>query len=479
MALPKRVLSIAGEDKYDDLIWGTLKIEQNLTYVMDTCQFQIRHYQPAEGEEVIVEDETVGRLFAGIITKVELIRPFPTNQIIKVWQVDCNDYTELVDRKLVVEAYENISSSDIFTDLAIKYCPDFTTENIQPSAPTVKSTGTEFEYKRPSECFKWLCDYCGWHWHPDYYKDLHFFSAEELASPAPMILKPGGKFRFGKHALDAQGLRNRVYVRGGSMLSDPQLVQWKADGVERIWVLPWGPHEMSFKVGEVSKTIGVENLHKEEEFDYMMSFTEKYIRCSEQTATPAEGTTMALTARQDIPVITMEEDYKSQSAVKAVQGGDGVYEHVISDDSLISIAAAEAAGMADLREHANPKVKGDFETEIPGWQPGQIVDIRLPDRGVEGEFLIQRVTVTPATPNLWTFHVEYGGRLFGIADFLQALVSSQQKKRHIEPTQSIQKYVYGEETLELEDEMETITRELPYICGDEDAICGMVVVSDG
>ena len=89
---------------------------------------------------------------------------------------------------------------------------------------------------------------------------------------------------------------------------------------------------------------------------------------------------------KDIPVITMAEDYASQAAIAAVQGGDGIYEHVIPDDTLTTIQAAEAAGMADLREHANPKVTGNFETEVPGWHPGQIVTIDLPDRGVNGEF---------------------------------------------------------------------------------------------
>jgi hypothetical protein len=113
------------------------------------------------------------------------------------------------------------------------------------------------------------------------------------------------------------------------------------------------------------------------------------------------------------------------------------------------------------------------------WQPGQIVEINLPDRGIQGEYLIQRVTTSPLTSKLWTFRVEYGGRLFGIADFLQALVSAQQKRRYIEPTKNVQKYIYGEETLELSDELIAASRALPFICADADAICGMVVVSDG
>ncbi len=470
-----RHLYIAGIDRWRDYERATMQIEAALTYQIDTCRFEIRGQQPAEGEEVIIEDDAQGRLFAGVIVKVELakVQPDKSNRL---WQVDCDDYTALLDRKLVVETYEDMPADAIFRDIVVKYCPGFTTNGVRFGAPTVESTGAEFEYKRPSECFRWLCDYVGWHWQPDYYKDLQFFSAEVLASPAPMVLVPGGKFRFGKHSIDTQGLRNRVYVRGGTMLSDPQTLQWKADGVARIWTLPWPLHEVSLQVGGVPKSVGVENLHEEADFDYMMSFSEKYIRCSAQTATPVEGITISLTARQDIDVITMVEDYDSQQAIAAVQGGDGVYEHVIVDDSLTTLDAAEAAGMADLREHANPRVKGSFETERPGWQPGQLVAINLPDRGVAGEYLVQRVTITPATPTLWTYRVEYGGRLLGIADFLKALVSAQQKKQMAE-TAILSKFNRQTETAGVSDTTTATGRYPPWVCGDTDAVCGFVLVA--
>ena len=112
------------------------------------------------------------------------------------------------------------------------------------------------------------------------------------------------------------------------------------------------------------------------------------------------------------------------------------------------------------------------------WQPGQIVNINLPDRGVKGEYLVQRVTITPATPELWTYRIEYGGRLLGIADVLKALVSAQQKKK-LGPSQAIHKMVYGQEVVGVKDELVTTPRALPFICGDADAICGLVVVSNG
>lgn len=472
-----RHLYIAGVDRWRDYERATMQIEAALTYQIDSCRFQVRGQQPAEGEEVIIEDDNLGRLFAGIIVKVELakVQPDKSNRL---WQVDCDDYTALLDRRLVVETYENMAADEIFRDIVAKYCPGFTINGVMSGAPVIESTGSEFEYKRPSECFKWLCDYIGWHWQPDYFKDLQFFSAENLASTTPMELTPGGPFRFGKHSIDTQGLRNRVYVRGGTMLSDPQTVQWKADGVARTWVLPWKPHGVSLTVGEVSKSVGEENLHEEADYDYMMNFQEKYIRCSGQTDTPAAGTTMSLTAKQDIDVITMVEDLISQAAIAAVQGGDGVYEHSIVDDSLTTIEAAEAAGNADLRDHANPTVKGSFETEVTGWVPGQLVIINLPDRGITGTYLVQKVTLSPVLPDTWTYKIEYGGRLLGIADFLKALVSAQQKKK-LNDTAILHKYIYGTELVGVKDELIVTPRVLPYACGDPDAICGLVAVSNG
>lgn len=469
-----RSIKIAGVERWHDLEKNSLSIDRALTYQVDVCSFSVKGVQPTEGEEVIVEDNGV-RLFAGIIVKVELSRTFPDKSLL-VYRVDCDDYTALLDRKLVVETYEDMSADTIFKDIAAKYCSDFTVTGVQAGAPTVEYL--VFDYLPPSECFKQLCDYIGWHWQPDYYKDLQFFSAENLASPAPMALLPGGKYMLGKHSLNTKGLRNRVYIRGGTMLSDPQTVEWVADGVARIWTLPWKPHNTSLEVGEVAKTVGIENVHEEVNFDYMLNYGEKYIRCSEQTDTPAAGTTMSLTAKQDIDVITMVDDLASQAAIAAVQGGDGVYEHSIVDDSLTTIEAAEAAGNADLRDHANPTVKGSFSTEVPGWVPGQLVTINLPDRGVTGTYLVQKVTLSPVLPDTWTYKVEYGGRLLGIADFLKAMVSSQQKKK-LNSTTILHKFINGNESVGVSDELIITSRALPYICGDADAFCGLVVVSNG
>lgn len=478
-----RSLKIAGVERWPDLEKNSMAIEQALTYAVDTCSFAVKGDMPAEGEEVIIEEDGV-RYFSGIIVKVELLRTFPSKTI-KVWKVDCDDYTALLDRRLVVETYENKPADWIFQDITAKYCPDFTVTGVQAGAPVVETTGDAFKYKRPSECFKWLCDYVGWNWEPDYFKDLSFYDAEELAMPAPMELVPGGKFKFGRHSIDIQGLRNRVYVIGGKMMSGLQTVQWRADGVSRHWTLPWGPHEIQYNnelarigIDEITYTVGTEYLHDDVEYDYMLSYMEKYIKCSSKTPTPPEGATISFDAKQDIDVITVVDDYDSQDAVAAIQGGDGVYEHVITDNSLTTLDAAEVVGLADLREHANPKVSGYFDTRVPGWFPGQLVTINLPDRGVVGTFLVQSVTIAPIAPypSIWSYRINYGSRLKGVADFLKAMASAQQNVPAEGTT--IIKILRSVDKVEIGDK-ETVyvfPAIPPYKCGDYsvDAICGYV-----
>lgn len=462
---------IAGIDRLPDYQKETLEIEKALTYEIDTCKFQIKGTKPSQGDEVIIEDDSQGRLFGGTVSKVEMT---DKNNLL-FYDIDCDDYTDLLDRRLVVETYSNIAADAIFRDIAAKYCPGFTVNGVRSGAPTIEYM--VFDYVKPSECFKQLCDYIGWEWQPDYYKDLQFFSIDDLTSPAPLVLVPGGDFIFGKHTIDKQSLKNRVYVKGGTMLSDPQTVSWVADGVATQWVLPWVPSNYSLTVGGLTKAVGIDSTDTEADYDYMVNLNDVYIRCSLHTATPNVGTIMSLTAKQSIDVITMVEDVESQQALAAVEGGDGIYEEVIANESLTTLEAAEAAGQAEIDEYANPTVTGEFTTHITGWNPGQIVIINLPDRGIDDQFLVQKVTVSRGI-KFWSSKIEYGGRLKGIADFLKALVSAQQSKQS-STSALLHKFVRKVDIADVEDILINIHKGLPFVCGDSQAICGYVQCDNG
>ena len=467
-------LYIAGVEQINTVILQSFKVDNILTQAVDTLTFQIKNTKPTEGQEVTVIDDTLGVLFGGIIDQVKIVRDNP----LYIYQIECQDYTYQLNQRLVVETYANWAADYIVKDIILKYCPSFTANNVELGAPVVEEI--IFDYKQPSDCFKDLADYVGWDWYVDFDRDVHFFNPLDISESAPVQITGNSKIRNFKHGIDTQGLRNRVFIRGGTMLSDIYSYEIKADGTARIWNLPHKPHELSMAVNGTPVSVGIENVDKDMDFDYLLNFQEKYVKASDAKGTPTvtEGATLRWIYKYDIDVITTVEDFTSQNALAAIQGGDGAYEHIIADDSLTTLEAAEAAGNADLKENANPKVKGSFETGIPGWKPGQLVSIDLSDRGITGTFLVQTVTLEPTSLGNWIYTVEYGGRLLGIADFLKALVSSQQKKQ-VNQTTILHKYVYGSEKPGVTDELTTTSRALPYLCGDVDAICGLVPCSNG
>lgn len=458
-----RVITIAGVDRTGDIRLQDTTVELLLTYQEDSCSFTVfSGSKPNPGDEIIITQDGV-KLFAGIIDQPQ---DEPVAEGTVFYKCQARDYTFRVDQKLVVESYTAQTADYIFSDIVSKYCSGFTTTHVNTGAPVIERI--TFDYQSPSDCFRQLCEYVGWSWYVDNDKDLHFFNPETENLPAPIVIDGTTAIRKLRHDIDIVGLANRVYVRGGSMYSDPQTVEWKADGVARQWVLPWGPHEISYggasgKIGvnEVPYSIGIENIDDASTKDYLLNFQEKYIKASDGTTTPVAGVTMSFSAKQDVDVITVVEDIESQQAVAAAQGGDGIYEYSIKDDSLVSLEAAEAAGNQYLRDHGNPNVKGSFETEIAGWQPGQILSITLPGRGINGQFLIQKITLQPCDESLWTYRIEYGGRLLGIADFLKALVSAQQKKK-ANDTALLHKIVSGQEIVGVEDETILLAVEPPF-----------------
>jgi hypothetical protein len=450
----------------------TLSIDKAMTYEVYTCTCQIiDSTKPAEGDEIIVTDSVLGVLYGGIVVRVKLV-----DKDALAWELECNDYTELIDRKLVIETYSNQSASTIFSDILAKYVTADLIDAVSTGAPTVEYI--QFNYMRPSECFKKLCDYVGWQWYVDDVKNVKFFEPTALMTPGPIALNSTTRGQWGDFqiSVDTMGLRNKTYVIGGTMLSDPQTFEYVADGLQIVYNLGHKPHDLTMMVNAEAVTVGIENIDADDgSYEYMMNYQEKYVRNSTVTPPVAAGTTVAFTYKYDIPVITYDEDAASQAALALVQGGDGVYEHMITDDKLTTVEAAYAVAQKDLRDWANPKIAGSFETLEPGWAPGQILTVDLSDRGIQNDYMIQSVQLRYAAD--WFWRVNFGGRLIGIADFLQALVSSQQQATV--STSIISKIKSSVDTTEWSDTSVETLAELPYYVGDIDAICGFTEVNIG
>ena len=368
-----RKVFIAGNDRTDDIKQEGFSIERVLTFQEDSLSFTIKSgAAPTNGDEIVVDNGT-DRDFGGIIYNVRA-----DHKRKGVYHCAARDYTVQLDRKMVVMKFENMLGHDIFLAIVRDYCPGFSTRGVVKTAPIVEAI--QFDYMYPSECFKKLCEYLGWHWKVDYYKDLKFFSTENYVDSAPIQLVEGAPFRDLRHDVDTIGLANKIYVLGGKYLSDQETYRYVSDGVQRIWVLPHEPHSPRISVQDGPDIVpGLEYVDEEANYNWMYNQRDKYIRLAEHVVNPSDvglvnGATLTFKYRRPLDVITVVEDQASQQALAAAQGGDGIYEYKIVDDALITLEAAEAAGQEYLREHANPRVKGSFISEYVG-DPEFIVDI--------------------------------------------------------------------------------------------------------
>lgn len=451
-----RHIYVDGVDRIGDYEGATLQIESALSYAVDTCRFAVHGDRVPWGTEVIVEDDDHGRLFGGICMAPDLKGETPGREV-QTWQIDCDDYTALLDQRLVTEVYENRKAHLIFLDLAAKYALGFGVSGVAADSPVI-------EYlplldKPLTEAFKMLCEYVGFQWFPDYHRQLHFYSLTD-ATPGPMQLREDngvGDFDKLKYTVDIRGMKNRVIVRGGNMLSEFYTYTIKADGVARQWVLPHQPHETSVRVNDIPVSLAVENLDEEGSAAYLMNYQQGYIRASEQTPTLPSGAVISFMYRFEVPVIVQVDDLEAQAAVAQVMGGDGVLETTLTDTALVTVEAARAAGLALLRKIGNPRTYLEFDTYTMGWGPGQVVTVDLPSRGITGDFLVQGITITAPTKDNWQTHVEAGSTLRGLADLLAELHARTNKDREPDNTPSVAKGSNYVDVVLISDAMESVT----------------------
>ena len=99
------------------------------------------------------------------------------------------------------------------------------------------------------------------------------------------------------------------------------------------------------------------------------------------------------TIGDDVQLIVQVDDAAAQTALAAVEGGDGIVEHYIQDRRL-SDDGARARGLAELALFKTIETRLTYTTHDPDARSGRTVHVALPaPTNLTGDFLIQRVTV--------------------------------------------------------------------------------------
>lgn len=379
---------------------------------------------PGLDDEIIITKDGV-KLFAGKIIEAEYERLGSGEVILSLAAID---YTRDLDRNLVVEAYEGQTDKQIIEDIIARYCQGtgITATNVIEGVTINKIT---FNYIQPSQCFRKLCELTGRSWYLDYDKDVHYFPLTTNVAPFD-IDSTTSNYSGLKIRKDNSDVRNRVYVRGSTYLSDSTTISQVADGEQTIFILPNKPHDFTLKEGGVTKTVGIKNIDDPASYDYLLNYQEKYVEKANGTP-PAASTVMEFTYKYDIPILVAVEDKDSIEDI-------GQFEYAIFDTNIQNQDDARARALAELTDYADSIVDGSFVTYTDGFRAGQYININLSDFNVNEDYLIQKVIAKSIGGGQFRYTVSVANtKKLGIILFLIKMLENDKNNLNLDPNEVV------------------------------------------
>lgn len=433
-------LTIGGSNFLPQYVTGSARITAQLQNLGDTMEMRIvqktGQTAPTVGKEIVFKDGS-RFLFGGFITKVTPLE-LGVGQLI-VYQVESSDYTYILINKYAQQSYANHTLAYIVADLLSANVDSgyAMTHTNTATGPTI--TTINFNHISLRQCFENLAKITGFIWWVDYSKDVHFVDPTTV-SAAPETIKDSlspNNHESIAITVDVSQVRNDIVVLGGTQESTsyPQVIL--GDGNAREWVLLYPVStmtsiELDTGGGYVTKVVGVDPKDDETGNDFMYSPTRGAIRCTVTTTTPNATTKIRVTYKYPLPVITEVSSATSITAMKVLEGGDGVHAYTINDSTIVSSDQARQVALQELAQFANPILSGQFITRTGLLQagsyfaPGQALTVNLPAWAisVNTTYVIQKVITTldeSGSAIEYHYDVTFGGQLLGVVDFLIAL----------------------------------------------------------
>lgn len=437
-------VTIAGVDRTAYIDWPTFSKEDVLNSQVDTCVFETKKYgsknwKPAVGNEITVLDGST-KIFAGVIVTVsESIE----GALLK-YSVQCKDWTHYLDRVLVAEVFTAQTVNQIISFINTNYLTGFTISHVS-CAITVNTI--TFNRLPVSKCLDILAQQVNYSWYPDYDKDLHFFAKNSEAAPFSLTDTNGNYINSSLNLTDdISQMRNRVLIRGGEMIGSSQTKNLTGDGTNKTFPLGFKFATLpTVTVGGASKTVGVEFIDKDTDYDCLWNFNEKYLRFP---TAPAGSAAIVATGTPLIPILVQVQDDASITQY-------GAYEFTDTNKTIASKEEAKQYAISQLDAYAAKVQEGNFETYQSGLRSGQIITIQSDLRGISSTgFLIQRVSLSMRTPTDGTWTVELATlRTMGIIAFLQQLLLDQNQQITVASSEVLEKYYLDNQNVQVTEEI--------------------------
>lgn len=410
-------VTINGIDRTTDIVLPSLKIDDAINDEQNTCGFIFDNRSglgfPSEDQEIVITNNNGQKMFAGYIVGVSLAKSG-----VVMGSIQCVDYARLFDSNLVHKTYLGMTDKAIIQDIVDVYCPGFgiTTNNVIEG---VIINQISFNYLQPSQCLRRISELTGRNWYIDYDKDIHYFPL--LTEEAPLHIDADSGHYFDLTIKkDSSQIKNRVYVRGGTKLSEFTTYVESGDNEKRTFVLPDKPSEVSIEIdrgsGFVAETVGIKHINTSG-FDWYLNYQEKYIDQDDSGITLTPTDILKLTYKYEVPILV------------AVENTDSIQEHgqkefAIFDTNLKTTESARERAAAELTDYAERLIEGSFRTYEAGYFSGQYINISLASTyGVDDNYVVQKVTATSLGAGKYVYDVRIASaKTMGIIRFLIELL---------------------------------------------------------
>jgi len=409
-------LKINGVNRTSSIIRNSLNKSDVLNEKVDTLSFAVdkygnQTYAPSVNDTVELLDTGV-TIFKGLILTVD--KSTDGHSVVR-YDVECVDNAHFLNRTLVTEIYTNTTINAIIANIISTYAPTFTITGVVAPVPVKSIT---FNRISVSEALGKLSRLSNYSWYVDYTNDIHFFAKNTELAPFSITDNSNNYiYESLQVSEDISQLRNSVFIEGGEIEGEQRTETFTTDGVQKFFKLTnkfsaiYDDDQnqiLSVAVNGVQQTIGVSGLNDESSFNVLWDYNGKSLAFANA---PANGT-LTVTGLPLYPILVQEEDPDS-----IVIYGRSEFAKV--DKSISTRQEAVDFAIAELEAYANKISESSFATYTPGLRSGQVITVNSAFRGINEDFLIQRVTFRMVSQTVGEYRVELATlRTITLIDFL-------------------------------------------------------------
>ncbi len=416
------IVKINGVDKTTLIKFGSLSYNDQINNKVDTARFTIQRHAgqsfiPVINDDFEIWNNLVLEMSGKIVGVTESLDE--DNHNLLSYDCTCKDNVQDFDRRIVIERFDNMTVEAIGAQLIADYAPGFTSVNFNCD---IFVTTIVFNNMQLSEAIQKLANVTNYSWYIHPTKDVHFFAKNEEVSPFN-ITDTSANYIYTTLELttDLSQIKNRVRVTGGEAETNVRTETMSGTGSKKQYPLA---NKFARKpvvtVGGVTKAVGVEYLDDETLFDVMWDFNQKYLRFKDTTI-PASGVDNITATENPLKKIVVQVDDPASIAKYGEYEFSKEMKTIKSTDEAIKLAQAE------LRAYSDNIREGSFTTYEPGLRSGQTININSALRGINEDYLIQRVTFSQVSATLSKYKVEVATlKTLNLIDILQQLLQKEE-----------------------------------------------------